>query len=213
MKRKFYLAALTLGAFVLWTVAVRYVDVAAIGPRGSAVGFASLNGFFHRFTGVHMWLYTATDWLSLIPVGFVLGFALLGLFQWIARRDIRRVDFSIFVLGGFYMAVMAAFVFFELFPVNYRPVLIEGVLEASYPSSTTLLVMCMMPTAAMQLRSRIRNSGLRRGILFAVTVFSALMVLGRLVSGVHWLTDIIGGALLSTGLVLLYDGICSSAGG
>ena len=213
MKRKFYLAALTLGAFVLWTVAVRYVDVAAIGPRGSAVGFASLNGFFHRFTGVHMWLYTATDWLSLIPVGFVLGFALLGLFQWIARRDIRRVDFSIFVLGGFYMAVMAAFVFFELFPVNYRPVLIEGVLEASYPSSTTLLVMCMMPTAAMQLRSRIRNSGLRRDILFAVTVFSALMVLGRLVSGVHWLTDIIGGALLSTGLVLLYDGICSSAGG
>lgn len=213
MKRKFYLAALTLGAFALWTAAVRYVDVAAIGPLGSAVGFATLNGFFHRFTGVHMWLYTATDWLSLIPVGFVFGFALLGLMQWISRRSLRNVDFSIFVLGGFYMAVMAVFVFFELFPVNYRPVLIEGVLEASYPSSTTLLVMCMMPTAAMQLRSRIRNSGLRRGILFAITVFSALMVLGRLVSGVHWLTDIIGGALLSTGLVLLYDGICCRADG
>ena len=160
-----------------------------------------------------MWLYTVTDWLSLIPVGFVFGFALLGLMQWISRRSLRNVDFSIFVLGGFYMAVMAVFVFFELFPVNYRPVLIEGVLEASYPSSTTLLVMCMMPTAAMQLRGRIRNSGLRRGTLFAITVFSALMVLGRLVSGVHWLTDIIGGALLSTGLVLLYDGICSSAEG
>ena len=213
MKRKFYLAALSLGAFALWTAAVRYVDVAAIGPLGSAVGFASLNGFFHRFTGVHMWLYTATDWLSLIPVGFVLAFALLGLMQWISRRSLRNVDFSIFILGGFYMAVLAVFVFFELFPVNYRPVLIEGVLEASYPSSTTLLVMCMMPTAAMQLRGRIRNSGLRRGILFAITVFSALMVLGRLVSGVHWLTDIIGGALLSAGLVLLYDAVCGLAEG
>lgn len=213
MKRKFYLAALSLGAFALWTAAVRYVDVAAIGPLGSAVGFASLNGFFHRFTGVHMWLYTATDWLSLIPVGFVLAFALLGLMQWISRRSLRNVDFSIFILGGFYMAVLAVFVFFELFPVNYRPVLIEGVLEASYPSSTTLLVMCMMPTAAMQLRGRIRNSGLRRGTLFAITVFSALMVLGRLVSGVHWLTDIIGGALLSAGLVLLYDAVCGLAEG
>ena len=213
MKRKFYLAALTLGAFALWTAAVRYVDVATIGPLGSAVGFATLNGFFHRFTGVHMWLYTATDWLSLIPVGFVFGFALLGLMQWISRRSLRNVDFSIFVLGGFYMAVMAVFVFFELFPVNYRPVLIEGVPEASYPSSTTLLVMCMMPTAAMQLRGRIRNSGLRQGILFAITVFSALMVLGRLVSGVHWLTDIIGGALLSAGLVLLYDAVCGLAEG
>lgn len=212
MKRKFYLAGLVLGTFVLWTAAVLHVDVAPIGPRGSAVGFASANGLFHRFTGVHMWLYTVTDWLSLIPVGFVCGFALLGLVQWIGRRSLRQVDLSILTLGGFYVAVMAAFILFEIFPVNYRPVLIEGTLEASYPSSTTLLVMCMMPTAAMQLRGRIRNKRLRKGVLLAITVFSALMVLGRLVSGVHWLTDIIGGALLSAGLVLLYDALCGREG-
>ena len=30
---------------------------------------------------------------------------------------------------------------------------------------------------------------------------------GRLLSGVHWVSDIIGGALLSGGLVMLYDSI------
>jgi undecaprenyl-diphosphatase len=31
------------------------------------------------------------------------------------------------------------------------------------------------------------------------------MVAARLASGVHWLTDIIGGILLSAGLVMIYD--------
>ena len=115
---------------------------------------------------------------------------------------------SILVLGGFYVAVMAVFVFFELFVINYRPVLIDGNLEASYPSSTTMLVMCVMPTALMQLRSRIKNRARNTAVSTAIAAFTAFMVIGRLISGVHWLTDIIGGALLSAGLVMLYAAVC-----
>ena len=208
IRKNFLRAAGFLLAFLLWTIAVRIIDVAPIGPGGSSVGFAAINGYFHRLTGVHMGLYVLTDWLSLIPLGCILGFALLGLVQWIRRRSLRKVDFSIFVLGGFYILVLGAFVLFEVFPVNYRPVLIEGVLEASYPSSTTLLVMCVMPTAAMQLRSRISHPALRKFVCAAITVFALFMVAGRLISGVHWLTDIIGGGLLSAGLVLLYRAVC-----
>ena len=193
-----------MAAFALWTAAVGFVDVQAIGPQGSAVGFATLNGFFHNLTGVHMSLYLITDWLSLIPLGFVPGFALLGLVQWIKRRKLLSVDYSILVLGGFYVVVMAVFVLFELFVVNYRPVLIDGQLEASYPSSTTILVMCVMPTAMMQLNARLRNQMLRRCVTFLMAAFMVFMVIGRLVSGVHWLTDIVGGALLSAGLVMMY---------
>ena len=208
IRKKFAPAAAMLAAFVLWTLAVRNLDVSPIGPEGSSVGFAAINRYFHHLTGVHMGLYILTDWLSLLPLGCILGFALLGLTQWVRRRSLRRVDFSIFVLGGFYVLVLGAFVLFEIFPVNYRPVLIEGVLEASYPSSTTLLVMCVMPTAAMQLRGRIPNPALRKSACAAITVFSLFMVAGRLVSGVHWLTDIIGGGLLSAGLVLFYRAVC-----
>ena len=156
-----------------------------------------------------MALYTVTDWLGLVPIGAAMGFALLGQSQWIKRRHLRQVDFSILVLGGFYLLVMAAYVLFEVFVINHRPVLINGHLEASYPSSTTMLVLCVMPTAIMQLNTRIKNDALRQWSAFIITAFIVFMVIGRLLSGVHWFTDIIGGALLSAGLVLMYRAIIS----
>ena len=207
MKKKFILAFFLLAAFALWTVALCHIDVQPIGPRESSVGFATLNGFVHRLTGVNMTLYTITDWLGLVPVAFGFGFAMLGLAQWIERKSLLKVDRSILVLGGFYIATMAAYLVFESFVINYRPVLIAGILEASYPSSTTLLVLCVMPTAMMQLRGRINNRVLRGGVSIAIASFIVFMVAGRLVSGVHWLTDIIGGILLSAGLVMIYDSL------
>lgn len=207
--KNFILAAVFVAAFVLWTVAVKLVDVQAIGPMESSVGFAELNKMFHDLTGVHMWLYTLTDWLGFVPIAFVLGFALLGLVQLIKRKNPLKVDYSILVLGGFYVAVMAAYGVFEVIPVNYRPVLIRGYLEASYPSSTTMLVLCVMPTAMMQLGERIKNRTLKRCVRSGIAAFTVFMVLGRLVSVVHWLTDIIGGVLSSGGLVMMYRAVRS----
>ena len=208
-KRNLCLAACLTAASVLWTAALRIFDVQAIGPEGSSVGFATVNGFVHSLTGVHMTLYTITDWLGLVPVGICLGFAVLGLIQWIKRKGFLQVDYSILVLGGFYLVVMAVYIFFEMYTVNYRPVLIGGYLEASYPSSTTMLVMCVMPTAILQLKGRLRNPTLRRWAAAAIGAFTAFMVIGRLLSGVHWFTDIVGGALLSAGLVLAYASVSS----
>ena len=202
--KKLCLSIGLLTAFALWTALVRFVDVRPIGPNGSTVGLAALNAAFHGLTGVHMTLYTVTDWLGLVPVAVCLGFAVLGLVQWIKRRRIRRVDRSILVLGGFYVAVIAAYLLFEELAFNYRPVLINGCLEASYPSSTTLLALCVMLTAAMELWGRIRNTALRGAVTAVILAFTAFMVIGRLLSGVHWLTDIVGGILLSGGLVTGY---------
>lgn len=201
------IAGVLLAAFVLWTVAVCQIDVQPIGPNGSSVGFAGLNGWVHDLTGVHMGLYVLTDWLGLVPMGFVLGFAVLGLVQWMRRRKLFRVDHDILLLGGFYLLVLILYLVFETVAVNARPVLIDGRLEASYPSSTTMLVLCVMPTAMMQLRARIRNTKVRTIVLTILAVFTACMVVGRLIAGVHWFTDIIGGVLLSAGLVALYDAI------
>ena len=193
-----------LAAFVLWTVAICFVDVRAIGPKSSSVGFAGINGFVHNLTGVHWGLYNLTDWLGLVPIFVCMGFGILGLVQWIKRKSICKVDHDILILGGFYIITIAAYLFFESIVINYRPVLINGYLEASYPSSTTLLVMCVMPTAVMQFNSRIKNKVLRNIVVVSIVVFIAFMVIGRLISGVHWFTDIIGGVLLSAGLVMMY---------
>ena len=203
-KKALVWGASLLTAFVLWTVLVCFVDVQAIGPEGSSVGFATLNGYVHDLTGVNMSLYVITDWLGLVPIGTAFGFAILGLVQWIKRKSLLKVDRSILLLGGFYIVVMAVYMFFEMVVINYRPTLIDGCLEVSYPSSTTMLVMCVMPTVMMQLHSRIKNDVFRRWVMIAITVFITFMVIGRLMSGVHWITDIIGGALISSATVLMY---------
>ncbi len=190
--------------FILWTAAVRFIDVSSIGPNGSSVGFAAFNGWFHRVTGVHMLLYVITDWLGLVPIAFILGFAVLGLVQWIGRKSLVKVDKSLLALGVFYLLVMGLYLFFESYVINYRPVLIDGFLEASYPSSTTLLVMSVIPTAIWQLNGRIRRPRIRTAICILLTVFMVFMMTARLISGVHWATDIVGGAVLSLALVAFY---------
>ena len=204
MRKKKNLAVSLLVAFSLWTWAVCTVDVQPVGPLDSTVGFARLNGFVHRLTGVHLWLYNLTDWLSLIPFALVGAFGILGLAQWIRRKSLLRVDRSLLTLGGFYLAVLAFYALFEIWVINHRPVLIEGVLEASYPSSTTMLALCVLPTARMQLNCRIHNPLLRRCIGWLLVCLTVFLVIGRLLSGVHWFTDIIGGVLASGGLIAMY---------
>ena len=203
-KKSFCIAACLIAAFTAWTVLVRTVDVQPIGAENTDVGFATLNGFVHKITGINMLLYTVTDWLGLVPIATAAVFATIGLTQWIKRKSPLRVDRSILALGVFYIAVIAVYVLFEIVVVNYRPVLIDGNLEASYPSSTTVLVTCVMPTAVMQLNTRIKNVILKRYTSAVIVAFTAFMVVGRLFSGVHWITDIIGGAIFSAGAVMMY---------
>jgi undecaprenyl-diphosphatase len=154
-----------------------------------------------------MEIYTITDWLGLVPVFFGMGIAVLGLVQWIKRKSILKVDYDILTLGGFYIVVIAIYLVFEMLVINYRPVLINGALEVSYPSSTTMLVMFIMPTSIMQFNARIKSGMLKRCLTIIIIAFIVFMVGGRLVSGVHWLSDIIGGAILSAGLVLMYGSV------
>lgn len=205
MKRKSFLTGgILLLGFALWTILIQTVDVQPVGVNGTSVGFAAVNTWFHRMTGVHMGIYTITDWLGLVPIAICMGFGILGLMQWIRRKSIVQVDKDILLLGGYYILVIIGYLIFEMIPINYRPILIDGAMEASYPSSTTLLVLSVMPTLLFQVNRRAKNPTARRITAAFVVLFSVFMVIGRLIAGVHWLTDIVGSVLLSAGLYILY---------
>lgn len=206
-KRNLLTGGGVIAAFALWTFLIQCVDVQAVGQNGTKIGFADLNVWFHQLTGVHMTIYTITDWLGLVPIFICLYFGVLGLMQLIKRRSLLRVDPDILLLGAYYVLVIACYLIFEMIPINYRPVLIEGRLEASYPSSTTLLVLSVMPTLRFQANRRTANVVISKMVEVFVIAFSAFMVTGRLISGVHWLTDIIGSILLSAGLYMLYRSV------
>ena len=193
--------------FAVWTALIKLVDVQYIGPMETAVGLATINGWFHKLTGVHMWLYTVTDWLGLVPVFICLMFGGIGFVQLMQRRKLLKVDRDILLLGIYYLLVIFGYLVFEMIPINYRPTLIEGRLEASYPSSTTLLVLSVMPTLVFQTRRRLKNGKAKRIIDIMTAIFSLFMIIGRLASGVHWLTDIIGSVLFSAGLFCIYRAV------
>lgn len=190
--------------FAVWTALIQIVDVQPVGQNGTDIGFASLNCRFHKLTGVHMAIYTVTDWLGLVPIFICVLFGGIGLVQLVKRRNLFKVDFDLILLGIYYIIVIFGYLFFEMIPINYRPILIEGIMEASYPSSTTLLVLSVMPTLSFQVNRRINSIAIKNGINIFVIMFSLFMVIGRTVAGVHWLTDIIGSVILSTGLYLIY---------
>ena len=208
-KKQLLIGFILLLTFILWTLIVITADVQSVGVNGTSVGLATLNVAVHKLTGTNMMLYNITDWAGLVPLFICFVFAGVGLCQLIKRRSLFKVDVDIILLGVYYIVVIAAYLIFEMIPINYRPILINGFMEVSYPSSTTLLVVCVMPTLNFQAR-RIGNKYIRRVIEILSVAFSVFMVTGRLISGVHWLSDIIGSLLVSFGLFYVYKGVVLS---
>lgn len=193
--------------FTIWTGLVQCVDVKPIGANTTDIGFSTLNSYFHQMTGVYMTLYTITDWLGLIPIFVCVVFGGLGLVQLIKRKSLFKVDKDLILLGIYYFIVIMGYLIFEMIPINYRPILIEGRLEASYPSSTTLLVLSVMPTLLLQIKRRSTHILITKIVSVVTILFSLFMVIARLTCGVHWLTDIIGALIISTGLYYLYKAL------
>ena len=191
--------------FIIFTIVVKYVDVKAVGPLQSEVGLASINLAVFKVFGTSKVMYDITEilgYLTFIVIAFFAGF---GLYQLIKYKSIKKVDYKILVLGGFYVVVLIFYALFEIVIVNYRPVLVEGGLEASYPSSHTMLSVCVI-SSAMIIASEMLSGKKALSITVVIIGYALILltVIGRLLSGVHWFTDIFGGVLLSFALIMLF---------
>lgn len=194
---------------VLFTVLVKNVDAKPIGPNESMVGFADINKLFHNLIGSNMTIYKITEVLGYIPIAMALVYVFIGLKQLIKRKSLLKVDKEIYVLALFYILVVGVYVFFEKFIVNYRPILIDGVLEASYPSSHTLMSICLCGSSIIINKKLFKNKlGDIENILSVILIL--LIVAGRIISGVHWFTDILGGIIISSALLVIFYSIISS---
>lgn len=191
-------------AFLIFTILVKYIDVSAIGPNSSSVGFATINEFVHNLFGVHMTVYNITDWMGVIPIAIGLCFAVIGVIQWIKRKHFLQVDPFIFGLGILYIVTFGIYMLFNYLVINYRPVLINNVLEPSYPSSTTMLAIVFLISFLFEIKYLINNKKIRIAIIVSSLLTMAFMVIGRLVSGVHWFTDIFASILISVALIEFY---------
>ena len=208
-KVKFLLAVLFLILFAVLILLVKKVNVAAIGPEGTSIGLSDLNKSFHEMTGENHTLYKISEYLGYGALALVGVFGLVGLAQLIRRRSLLKVDHEILALGGLYVVVLGLYFVFEKVVINYRPVIMEGDahVEASFPSSHTMLAMVVLGSTLMVISKYVKQDGLRVGLEMLCIISIVLLVLGRLLCGVHWLTDIIGGVLISGALLFAFAGV------
>lgn len=204
-----YLSAFVTGVLFLILIAlVRFVDVAAIGPAGTSIGLSHLNGALHSLIGEHELWYNITKILGVAAFVPALLFALAGLIQMISRKSLLQVDREILGLGGLYVVMVVFYALFEIVVVNYRPVIEEGMdfPEASFPSSHTMLACIIMGSAFMLIERYVRSRAVAGLLRIICVVMMVVIVVGRLISGVHWFTDILGGVLISATLLFIYAG-------
>lgn len=205
----YVLGAVCLILFFVLIVLLKTVDVQAVGPEGTVIGLAGMNTAFHDMTGVNQGLYNISKILGILEILLAVFFAGLALYQWIKGKSTKKVSQCLIAAGVFYVITAGLYVLFEKVIINYRPVIMEGDqhVEASFPSTHTLLAIMILGSAFVIAKNLIENAALKRTLRILCFVFMFLTAGARLFSGVHWLTDIIGGIFLGAFLVFEYAGV------
>lgn len=196
--------------FTIFTVIVKFVDVQKIGETNTEVGLSSINVWFYNnlkyYSAANTW-YSISEYLGYLALISPVVFACIGAYQLIKGKKLSAVDKRLRILAGFYVMVVCFYCLFETLVINNRPIFVDGVLEPSYPSSHTLLAICLLGSSIILFKRFIS----KKWIAFvtykniAITTMT-LIVIGRLLSSMHWFTDIVGGIILSAALLsLLYS--------
>lgn len=191
---------------IIYTLIVKFIDVKEIGPNNSSVGLSGINKWFSNLIGSNMTIYKISELLGYIVMLLVVIYGCIGLYQLVKRKNITKVDKEIIKLGLFYVLMLIVYVLFEKIEINYRPILIDGELEASYPSSHTILALCICFSSLITSKKYFNKNYIK--IINLVTiVLTSLVLFLRIISGVHWISDIIGGIIISFLLISIYQTI------
>lgn len=209
MKKNIILSSILTVCAVVFTILVKTIDVQNVGLNGTSIGFATINKKIFETIGQNSMFYKISNILGYFALALVGCYALIGLYQLIKRKSLFKVDKEIIALGVFYVVVLGLYFAFEKIIINYRPVLENGELEASFPSSHTLLTICVC-ISAIWINKRLFKSDMTKLFNIFLLLVIVITVFARLLSGVHWFTDIIGGIIISSALLMIFKTVLDS---
>lgn len=202
-KRNIIISSILVFMAILFTILAKVIDVKPVGLDNTNLGFSTINKYVFDLLGTSNLWYVITKYLGVIAILIICIYGLIGIIQLIKRKSLLKVDREIIMLGIFYVIVMMIYVFFEKVIINYRPVSEDGLLEASYPSSHTLLTLFVSGSAIL-INKKLYSNKYIKVINILLFIMMILMPVGRLLSGVHWFTDILEGVLISSALLMSF---------
>ena len=201
---------------IIYTALVTFVDKQTIGPEGTSVGFSAINKVFLDLISYNPMWDKITDLMLMIAILTAVYFAATGFLQLVKeKRPLAEIDKDILIMGFLYVILVIMYVLFDKVPFNYRPVLLpdEVELEASFPSTHVLMICTIMGSAIAAWRERFYDD---ENLVTVLKVFACAVmfigVVGRVLAGVHWFSDICAGLLFSATLISAYEATLDKLG-
>lgn len=210
MKAKYYLivcATLLVAFLALWCCVV-FVDVQRVGANDTTLGLASVNLAVFLLLGQDATWDYVTDWLTVVCILVGASVGAKAFFQAVMRKSVKKVDTELYVVLGCYLLALAFVALFEIVPVNYRPLLAQGNLQASFPSTHALICIVSVGETLFTATFRKCRKPLQLTICALFALCCVAVCLGRLLAGAHWLTDVVASVLLGGAIVALCGFLC-----
>ena len=207
-KTRYVLPAVSFILFSVLIILIKTVDVAKTGVGDTQIGLYHINSAVYSFFGggVNTVWYKLTQITGYLSIAAGAIFAFCGLLQAIKRKSVLKIDKEIYALIGLYFLTAAVYAFFEKVIINFRPVIMEGETapEASFPSSHTVLAVVLMGSIFLLIQKYVKQQTVVYVIKALCAAVAVITVIGRLIAGVHWFTDILGGVIISVCLLSLF---------
>jgi undecaprenyl-diphosphatase len=196
-----FASILLLISSVVFTIAVAFLDVETNPEGGHNIGLSTINLAFHKSFPYNELLHNISEYAGYIPVLFALFFAVMGAGQALKHKSFKKVDNVLYFMAAYYVLVGFVYLIFEKLCINVRPVMLDGEWEASYPSSHTLFAITLCASTILANDLFFAKAKWRKIMNIAAYILMFAVPVMRLFSGVHWLSDIVGGVIISTALV------------
>lgn len=189
---------------LVYILLVAFVDQQKNPVSDNKIGWGTINKGLHEAIGVHLSLDGFTDifmYIALFTIGIFAG---IGIYQLIRNKSLHKVDSDIITLGIMYIVMALLYIVFDKIPIDYRPIIMDGEVESSFPSSHTMIIIAVLGTAIIQCKKRVKNTNIKLGLNIFLLICIVVNTICRFISGVHWFTDIVGGCIFGAVLIYLY---------
>ncbi len=193
--------------FAILAAVLLAVDVQTA-ANGGKIGLGTINLAFGAAVGFSDGWYEVSEILGYLTIAVAGANAVVAVVALIRSKSLKGVRDEYIASCVLYVVVVVAYVVFDAFAINYRPTsLAGGELEPSFPSSHVLLALTVHGAEIVILARLVKAERIKIALIAVEGAFALTIVVARTLSGVHWLTDIIGAAILSAAIVAALIGV------
>lgn len=214
LKKGICITSISLGLFIILIILLKCVDVKTLYDCDS-IGLAGLNKVYYK--EYNKALDILSDVIFYLVIAFNVFLIVLYAINLSKTKSLKAgykfyIYFSILLLG-----IILWLLFDKVICINTRPNIKDGVVEGSFPSTHVFLTAYIVLSSPYLFLKMEKNKGLEKAnklgfeeIITIIFISIALvMTVLRLYSGMHWLTDCVGGLILGFFLFgLFYLFVC-----